>query len=100
MDAPYRCTLKIFYRTAEAIKRDPVVTVPHDDGLLKEDYEYITDLGDVTLEEAFRQMNVVDGDELPTKLGVRSMMNGDVILDEDGDVWFLGVVGWERCNWW
>lgn len=77
--------IRVYYRTAEAIANDPVASLP-EDGLYKEDYEFVTELGDVSLEQVFRMMNVVDGDELPVKLKVRSMMCGDVAVDEDGDV--------------
>ena len=90
--------IKIYYRTNEAIAKDPIAFVAPEDGLYKEGYEFVTELGDVSLEEVFRMMNVVDGDELPVELKVRSMMPGDVV-DEDGDVWFCAGTGWEETTW-
>jgi len=91
--------IKVFYRTNEAVLRTPVAFAPPEDGLLRDDYEFVCELGDVSLEEAFRLMNVVDGDELPAKLGVRSMMCGDVVFDEDLQVWFCAGAGWEQTSW-
>jgi hypothetical protein len=92
--------IKVYYRTAEAIAESPLAFVAPEDGLYKENYEFVTELGDVSLEEVFRLMNVVDGDELPVELKVRSMMCGDVVVDEDGDVWYVAGAGWEETSWW
>lgn len=46
-------------------------------------------------EDLFRKMNVVDGDELPVQLRVRSMSPGDVCRDlSTGEVWLCDLVGW------
>jgi hypothetical protein len=46
-------------------------------------------------EDLFRKMNVVDGDELPVQLRVRSMSPGDVARDlTTGEVWLCDLVGW------
>ena len=91
--------IKVYYRTLESIKKKPFILKPDEEGLVKDDYEFVTELGDVSLEAAFEMMNVVTGDELPVKLGVRSMMSSDVIVDEDGDVWFCAFMGWEKTSW-
>ena len=47
------------------------------------------------LEDLFRKMNVVDGDELPVELKVRSMSSGDVARDlTTGEMWMCAPVGW------
>jgi hypothetical protein len=47
------------------------------------------------LADVFRKMNVVDGNELPTVLGVRSMCTGDLVQDvETGKYWYCKFVGW------
>lgn len=50
------------------------------------------------LEELFRAMNVVDGDELPMKLQCRSMSVGDVAVEEDGTAWLCGMFGWNLVS--
>ncbi len=51
-----------------------------------------------TLDDVFRQMNVVDGDELPAKLGIRSMSVGDVIVDNAGLAFIVAPVGFEAVK--
>jgi len=47
------------------------------------------------LEDLFRKMNVVDGDELPAQLNVRSMSSGDVARDlTTGQMWMCAPIGW------
>lgn len=47
------------------------------------------------LEDLFRKMNVVDGDELPVQLRVRSMSCGDVARDmTTGEMWMCDLAGW------
>lgn len=92
----------IYYRTAEAIARNPLAFMPPKEGVDKNDYEKVFEWRTncaPPLEEIFRMMNVIDGNELPVKLQVRSMMCGDVIVDEVGDVWFCAAAGWQRINW-
>jgi hypothetical protein len=51
------------------------------------------------LEDLFRKMNVVDGDELPVELKVRSMSCGDVARDlSTGDVWLCDLAGWVNLS--
>lgn len=51
------------------------------------------------LEDVFRMMNVVDGDELPVKLRVRSMCVGDLVQQHEDDVWwFCAAAGWEAVK--
>ena len=67
--------VQVYYRTNAAIEKKPVCFAPSDEGLLKDDYELVyevpTEMAPFPLEEVFRMMNVVDGDEVPVKLGVR-----------------------------
>jgi len=92
--------IAIYYRTNAAIESSPLAFASPDDGPNKDDYTFITTMKDeVTLDEAFRLMNVVNGDELPMTLKVRSMMTGDVIVDEDGDVWYCSAIGWTETHW-
>lgn len=91
--------IKVYYRTNEAMTRNPVAFTAPEGGLERDDYEFVAELGDISLEEVFRMMNVVDGDELPVKLGVRSMSCGDIVVDEELEVWFCAVTGWERSAW-
>lgn len=91
--------IKVYYRTDKAIARNPFAFTAPDEGLEKDDYEFVTELDNVSLEDVFRLMNVVTGDELPVKLNVRSMCSGDIVVDEDQEVWFVAAVGWERSSW-
>ena len=91
----------VMYRTDAAIERDPLGT-----RLGREldpcDYSVfpplLAEVEARDLEDVFRKMNVVDGDELPTKLGMRSMMTGDVAIDEDKVTWLCGMVGWVKVT--
>lgn len=76
---------------------------------LAESYYYVTHMVlrgrtslDAGLAEVFRRMNVVDGNELPTKLGVRSMSVGDVVtiigLDGVRRAYICNPVGWEEVD--
>lgn len=65
----------------------------------KEVHSKVAELEADNVEEVFRRMNVVDGDpeyELPIKLEIRSMMVGDVVIDENGDKLFCAKFGWEK----
>jgi len=69
------------------------------------DYDYVCDVrvegyGDERkrgVDEAFREMNAVDGTETCCKLRVRSMSVGDVAVTPFG-VWLCCSVGWEPVN--
>lgn len=92
--------VQIYYRTQEAFHRDPLAGFEL--GLDKDDYELVHTYSNEeagSLEEIFRKMNVVDGDELPVQLKVRSMSVGDVVVDEAGVVWFCAMAGWEQSAW-
>jgi hypothetical protein len=93
-------TIKVYYRTKAAFERNPLMLDVGDMGLDRDDYEFVTALDNApSLEEIFRLMNVVEGNELPVKLKVRSMMVGDVVVDENGEVWYCASSGWESCSW-
>jgi hypothetical protein len=91
----------IFYRTLDAISEAPVALTVPTDGLRKEDYElvHVLDNSAPHLEAIYRMMNVISGNELPVRLGIRTMTVGDVIVDEDGTVWFAGASDWEETSW-
>lgn len=94
--------VRIYYRTRDAIRRNPVAFMPPEEGLNKDDYELVHTFptSDApSLEDIFREFNAVDGDELCVKLKVRSMMPGDVVVDEQDDVWFCAAAGWEPTAW-
>jgi len=50
---------------------------------------------EVKLERIWREMNVVEGEEIPVKLGIRSMMVGDEAV-VDGEQWTVQSFGWKR----
>lgn len=89
--------LTVYYRNNAAILKNPLC-VPTPQQVDHRDYVKVCHL-EGGLESVFREMNVVDGDELPVVLKVRSMMTGDVVVDADGNAWLCAMVGWERVEW-
>ena len=91
-------TYHVFYMKPEAIRninlrlRDLWEGEP----LAVDSFQFVTKVEAFTLDELFREMNVVDGSEVPAKLKIRSMMVGDVVLDiasEKG--WVCDMIGWK-----
>jgi hypothetical protein len=74
----------------------PSFTVPESVDL--NDYRRITSLPTTDLETVFREMNVVDGTEMPVRLKVRSLSVGDVVVTDDGQAWYCAAVGWEKVT--
>jgi len=94
--------VKVYYRTNEAFERSLFLHLFEEEGVVqldRPDYREVTEFpGGTTFESVFRQMNVVNGDELPVRLKVRSMSAGDAV--EDGDeLWLCDMVGWRRATW-
>lgn len=92
----------IYYRTNEAIARNPLAFSAPEEGAYKDDYNEVHTLANEDapdLEDLFEMFQRVKGDELPSKLGIRSMMTGDVVVDEVGKVWFCASSGWEEISW-
>jgi hypothetical protein len=58
-------------------------------------YAKITAVEATGLEDVFRQMNVVDGTEMPVRIHCRSMSVGDVVVDEAGAAHFVCSAGWQ-----
>jgi hypothetical protein len=90
---------KVFYRnvfdtSAVALFRAvPGVADPRE-------FREVFDVEADDLEHVFRLMNVVDGDELPVKLGIRSLSVGDVVLRAaDATLWHCSAFGWEQTKW-
>jgi len=50
-----------------------------------------------SFEDIYRKMNVVDGDELPATLGIRSLSVGD-LLEVDGIFHLCKSQGWEAVG--
>ena len=88
-------TYQVFYRrTAQLDMSTPKRVDP-------KDYEFVSpvdvpghdpDHGD--LEKVFRLMNLVDGDEIPMTLRVRSMSVGDVAIGPTGVGFYCASTGW------
>lgn len=66
--------------------------------IAKTDYDEITKIEAESLGAAFRLMNVVDGDELPTKLKVRSLSVGDIVVDANGKASLCAPIGWIKVE--
>ena len=62
-------------------------------------YTFVCSCESENLDTLFREMNVVEGNELPVKLKCRSMMVGDVVLDiADGQGWVCDMIGWKPLD--
>jgi hypothetical protein len=92
--------IAVYYRTNAAIHKSPILFVVPESGLDKDNYAHVTTVkGDPTFEEVFTTMNGEDGTDTLKKLGVRSMMPGDAIVDDFGVLWMCGILGWMKTNW-
>jgi hypothetical protein len=95
--------VQVYYRNLAAIRKDPLALAPPDEGLEREgDYELVHEWPTAhapCLEDIFDLMNRDSGSDITTVKGIRSMMPGDVVLDEVGDVWFCCARGWEETHW-
>lgn len=63
----------------------------------KDQYTEVTKLDAEDLEVVFDKMNAVHGDEIPCKLGVRSMCVGDIVVTK-GEAWYVCGTGWKKVN--
>ena len=90
----------VYYRTRTAIGQDPLC-IKTGDSVDRSNYQEVTKIEDVEqLGEAWRRMNIVDGDELPVKLKVRSMMVGDLLhRASDNTLWLCAMIGWRKVRW-
>lgn len=62
-------------------------------------YEYVATVDAQDLEALWREMNVVDGDELPVILKKRSMMMGDVVIDINANTAHAcAAMGWKTLE--
>lgn len=61
---------------------------------LDKDFNRIGEFEADSLEELFRMLNAVEEDDLPVKLGIRSMSCGDVVVDETGRGYYCAFIGW------
>jgi hypothetical protein len=51
------------------------------------------------LDEVYKTLQIVDGHELPVKLGIRPMMVGDLIHKKSEDRWFLcDLINWKEIS--
>jgi hypothetical protein len=62
-------------------------------------YDYVTSFQSEELEDIFRRMNAVDGDERCCEIGVRSMMVGDIAITTTGHGGFIcAAASWGRIS--
>lgn len=99
----------IYYQDWEGINPSQLITNGQSGAPLVGTYRFIIGLPgqhinerleSSQLEDIFRRMNVVNGDELPVALNHRSLSVGDVVVFDDEsihlfDVWVCRNVGWE-----
>jgi len=64
----------------------------------KSGYEEITIIDAKSLSDVFKLMNVVDGDELPTQLMVRSLSVGDIVVEANGKASLCAPMGWTKVE--
>lgn len=57
-------------------------------------FRFIANVEAVAMGQVFQLMNVVEGTELPTKLGCRSMSVGDLAIRADGTIFQCAAAGW------
>ncbi len=63
------------------------------------DYKFVTNVNAENLEEVFEKMNVVDGDELPVRLRVRSLSVGDVVVNvSSNEAFACDPCGWRKVE--
>lgn len=93
--------VKVYYRTNASIAREPIRFDVPSNGLNRDDYEHVATIpGSPELERVFELMNSIDGHQLVNVLpGTRSMMPGDVVVDEEGNVRFCAATGWTLASW-
>jgi len=70
--------------------KDQYTQVAELPGVFGKDFNY-------NLEVIFDKMNVVHGDEIPAKLGIRSMCVGDIVVTK-GEAWYVCGTGWKQVN--
>ena len=85
---------KVFYRNPMDLLG--FMTVPKEmDKLDLAGHKEITTVSASNLEDLFRQMNVVDGTELPVKLRCRSLSVGDITTDlGTNKSYYCAPIGW------
>jgi hypothetical protein len=64
----------------------------------RKDYTRVAMLRATSLEAVFVRMNVVNGTELPARLGIRSLHCGDVVVDGDGVAHRCEPYGWKQVE--
>lgn len=75
-----------------------------DEDIKKSNYKQIVQVDiprdnlEIALEILFRQMNVVDGTEIPVALKCRSMSVGDVAVDPSGQAWIVDMAGYRKVE--
>lgn len=89
----------VYYRSNDAIEKDPLCIQPKVGGLDKADYAPVITLNVSSAEDVFRVLNNIGGNDLPVGLFIRSMMTGDVVEGADGKLWYCSVMGWSVTNW-
>lgn len=91
-------TYRVFYLTANARGGIPTMKNISID-IVSEKYKEITTLRTTDVDMVFREMNVVNGNELPVKLKVRSMCVGDIALNvETDEAVYCSVEGWTALD--
>jgi hypothetical protein len=89
---------RVFYNTAHEFKGFSTIEKTIGD-ITAGKFKEVATLETESLDTLFREMNVVDGDELPVKLKVRSLSVGDIVMDVKSEkCWYCAPIGWTELN--
>jgi hypothetical protein len=89
---------RVFYNTTNTFKFFTTLAATLH-AIVDGHYEEVATLETESLSTLFREMNVVDGTELPVKLKVRSLSVGDIVMDVMArKCWYCSPVGWTELD--
>lgn len=89
---------RIFYNQSPEFKSFTTLAKTQAD-IVDGKYKDIATLETENLDTLFREMNVVDGTELPVQLKVRSMSVGDIVIDlKARKAFYCSSVGWTELD--
>lgn len=94
-------TFHVFYTRAEHIGNINVRLrdIREGRGAKVSNYSYIALVRTSSLDNLFREMNIVDGNELPLQLRCRSMIVGDIVIDPKAEKgWVCDMIGWKELD--
>jgi hypothetical protein len=89
---------RVFYNQSNEFKSFTTLHKTKVD-IMNDIYKEVATVETETIETLFREMNVVDGTELPVKLKIRSLSVGDIVLDVAAEkCWYCSPIGWTELD--